>query len=325
MTYSTRGYPRRDLSLYLKQEEYMKLEEMMDEIMFLSEQLGPSNLKRTVMQGYKWKITDGQGNKLDNIADCQEVYYTVQHAETAGHMVVMEKCPEHGHVSLEREYVEFPNEPVIMEKIYLTSLFHMCRVIRDSQCVACMVNEPVGAEAHKIEGGCKDPERNFVRDFLPTAMKVLADKKLVEIFNQVCKILGMHIPAAAERDKLVEHLHYVMEDDDDDLTYVKHRLSRLFPDTAIPHDPQIMVIQDVLSVTEFPGLKTLPDLSYDEVDAALEEANKTPPLQQQVQEGGEGEADLSDRKTRKRRTALKKEGDTPTLGDLVKKRKTVNI
>ena len=129
MTYSAKGSPRRDLCVYLTQEEYEALENHIPDINHAIELINPSTSTN------KWKIFPKNGHVV--VPLCLVSYLDENHAMKCGMKTAAECDLDVEELQIIADWLPVPQELAFLRKIYLVMMYKACKYCMYAHCYAC--------------------------------------------------------------------------------------------------------------------------------------------------------------------------------------------
>ena len=118
MTYSAKGSPRRDLCVYLTQEEYEALENHIPDINHAIETITPStssNKKPLLLCSYKWKIIPKNEHAV--VPLCSVSYLDENHAMKCGMQTAADCDLDVDEVQIIADWLPVPQELAFLRKV----------------------------------------------------------------------------------------------------------------------------------------------------------------------------------------------------------------
>ena len=168
MTYSTNRLPRRDLCVYLTQEEYDALENHIRDINHAIELITlstSSNKKPLLLCSYKWKIIPKNEHAV--VPLCLVSYLDENHAMKCGMQTAADCDLDVDEVQIIADWLPVPQELAFLRKVYLIMMYKACKYCMHAHCNACKEwlseDDPLHEEPNF---GCQDKERNVISEKL---------------------------------------------------------------------------------------------------------------------------------------------------------------
>ena len=233
MTYSAKGSPRRDLCVYLTQEEYEALENHIPDINHAIELITlstSSNKKPLLLCSYKWKI----------IPLCSVSYLDENHAMKCGMQTAADCDLDVDEVHIIADWLPVPQELAFLRKVYLIMMYKACKYCMHAHCKACKewLNEddPLHEEPNF---GCQAKERNVISEYISEAKEYVDDATVKNVFLNCWKKLELGF---VNVDHLLNQIH-MLYDEENGTSIIELVLKSM---GNIKQDPEAMFIEDKL-------------------------------------------------------------------------------
>ena len=130
MTYSVKGSLRRDLCVYLTQEEYEALENHISDINHATELTTPStstNKKPLLLCSYKWKIIPKNEHVI--VPLCSVSYLDENHAMKCGMQTAGDCDLDVEEVQIIADWLPVPQELAFLRKVYLIMMYRYASIV----------------------------------------------------------------------------------------------------------------------------------------------------------------------------------------------------
>ena len=155
MAYSAKGSPRRDLCVYLTQEEYEALEKHIPDINHAIELTTPctsTNKKPLLLCSYKWKIIPKNEHVVVSL--CSVSYLDENHAMKCGMKTAVDCDLDIEEMQVIADWLPVPQELAFLRKVYLVIMYKACKYCMHAHCYACQEWMSEGDPLHeKIKFG----------------------------------------------------------------------------------------------------------------------------------------------------------------------------
>ena len=239
MTYSAKESPRRDLCVYLTQEEYEALEKHIPDINHAIELITlstSSNKKPLLLCSYKWKIIPKNEHAV--VPLCSVSYLDENHAIKCGMQTAADCDLDVDEVQIIADWLPVPQELAFLRKVYLIMMYKACKYCIRAHCNACKEwlseDDPLHEEPNF---GCLAKERNVISEYIYEAKEYVHDA-IVENVNLWKKLeLGF-----VNVDHLFNQIH-MLYDEENGTSIIELVLKSM---GNIKQDPEAMFIEDKL-------------------------------------------------------------------------------
>ena len=183
MTYSTKGSPRRDLCVYLTQEEYEALENHIPDIKHAVKLTTPStstNKKPLLLCSYVV------------VPLCSVSYLDENHAMKFGMKTAADCDLDVEEVQIIADWLPVPQELAFLRKVYLVMMYKVCKYCMHAHCYACQQwmseDDPLHEEPNL---GCQAKERNVISEYIVEAKEYVDDAIIKNVFLSCWKKIGI--------------------------------------------------------------------------------------------------------------------------------------
>ena len=138
MTFTARGAPKRDLCVYLTENEYEELEKIIPQINECLENAVPQS-KKTFLTAYQWALVPYEEADMEV---CTKYYFLKEHAMKQG-----SEAAYNAEVNVDRidnitDYIPLPEAINFLKKVYMVMLYRACQYIDNFMCTACISEAP---------------------------------------------------------------------------------------------------------------------------------------------------------------------------------------
>ena len=208
MTYSAKGSPRRDLCVYLTQEEYEALENHIPDINHAIELITlstSSNKNPLLLCSYKWKIIP----KIEHavVPLCSVSYLDENHAMKCGMQTAADCDLDVDEVQIIADWLPVPQELAFLRKVYLIMMYKACKYCMHAHCNACKEwlseDDPLHEEPNF---GCQAKERNVISEYISEAKEYVDDAIIKNVFLNCWKKLELGF---VNVDHLLNQIHVI--------------------------------------------------------------------------------------------------------------------
>ena len=241
MTYSAKGSPRRDLCVYLTQEEYEALENHIPDINHAIELITlstSSNKKPLLLCSYKWKIIPKNEHAV--VPLCSVSYLDENHAMKCGMQTAADCDLDVDEVQIIADWLPVPQELAFLRKIYLIMMYKACKYCMHAHCNACKEwlseDDPLHEEPNF---GCQAKERNVISEYISEAKEYVDDAIVKNVFLNCWKKLELGF---VNVDHLLNQIH-MLYDEENGTSIIELVLKSM---GNIKQDPEAMFIEDKL-------------------------------------------------------------------------------
>ena len=189
MTYSAKGSPRRDLCVYLNQEEYESLERHIPDINHTIEITTPStssNKKQLLLCSYKWKIIPKNEHVV--VPLCSVSYLDENHAMKCGMQTAADCDLDIEEVQIIADWLPVPQELAFLRKVYLIMMYKACKYCMHAHCYECQDWLSEDDLMHvEPDSGCQAKERDVVSEYIVEAKEYVDDSIIKNVFLKCWK------------------------------------------------------------------------------------------------------------------------------------------
>ena len=241
MTYSAKGSPRRDLCVYLTQEEYEALENHIPDINHAIELITlstSSNKKPLLLCSYKWKII--LKNEHAVVPLCSVSYLDENHAMKCGMQTAADCDLDVDEVQIIADWLPVPQELAFLRKVYLIVMYKACKYCMHAHCNACKEwlseDDPLHEEPNF---GCQAKERNVISGYISEAKEYVDDAIVKNVFLNCWKKLELGF---VNVDHLLNQIH-MLYDEENGTSIIELVLKSM---GNIKQDPEAMFIEGKL-------------------------------------------------------------------------------
>ena len=241
MTYSSKGSPRRDLCVYLTQEEYEALENHIPDINHAIELITlstSSNKKPLLLCSYKWKIIPKNEHAV--VPLCSVSYLDENHAMKCGMQTAADCELDVDEVQIIADWLPVPQELAFLRKIYLIMMYKACKYCMHAHFNACKEwlseDDPLHEEPNF---GCQAKERNVISEYISEAKEYVDDAIVKDVFLNCWKKLELGF---VNVDHLLNQIH-MLYDEENRTSKIELVLKSM---GNIKQDPEAMFIEDKL-------------------------------------------------------------------------------
>ena len=241
MTYSAKGSPRRDLCVYLTQEEYEALENHIPDINHAIELIIPgtsSNKTPLLLCSYKWKIIPKNEHAV--VPLCSVSYLDENHAMKCGKQTAADCDLDVDEVQIIADWLPVPQELAFLRKVYLIMMYKACKYCMHAHCNACKEwlseDDPLHEEPNL---GCQAKERNVISKHISEAKEYVDDAIVKNVFLNCWKKLELGF---VNVDHLLNQIH-MLYDEENGTSIIELVLKSM---GNIKQDPEAMFIEDKL-------------------------------------------------------------------------------
>ena len=241
MTYSAKGSPRRDLCVYLTQEEYEALENHIPDINHAIELITlstSSNKKPLLLCSYKWKIIPKNEHAV--VPLCSVSYLDENHAMKCGMQTAADSDLDVDEVQIIADWLPVPQELAFLRKVYLIMMYKACKYCMHAHCNACKEwlseDDPLHEEPNF---GCQAKERNVISEYISEAKEYVDDAIVKNVFLNCWKKLEL---CFVNVDHLLNQIH-MLYDEENGTSIIELVLKSM---GNIKQDPEAMFIEDKL-------------------------------------------------------------------------------
>ena len=195
MTYSAKGSSRRDLCVYLTQEEYESLERHIPDINHTIEITTPStssNKKPLLLCSYKWKIIPKNEHVV--VPLCSVSYLDENHAMRCGMQTAADCDLDIEEVQIIADWLPVPQKLAFLRKVYLIMMYKACKYCMHAHCYGCQdwlsEDDPMHVEP---DSGCQAKERDVVSEYTAEAKEYVDDSIIKNVFLKCWKKLELGV------------------------------------------------------------------------------------------------------------------------------------
>ena len=210
MTYSAKESPRRDLCVYLTQEEYEALENHIPDINHTIELTTPStstNKNPFLLCSYKWKIIPKNEHVV--VPLCSVSYLDENHAMKCGMKTAADCDLDVEEVQIIADWLPVPQKLAFLRKVYLVMMYKACKYCIHAHCYACQEwmseDDPLHEE---LNLGCQAKERNVKSEYVVEAKEYVDDAIIKNVFLSCWKKLGF-----VNVDHLLNQIHMLYDEE----------------------------------------------------------------------------------------------------------------
>lgn len=270
LTINRRGAEMRQYSIYLNEQEWYALDKCADKITELLQKMHRQHVVQANCEilTYKWKFAPTVEVEYPPV--CEDNYYTEDHAKERGMEVTVTETIPLGQMEIITELLPAPDPMKFYLMVYLTLLYKCCEKLNVINCQAC-ANDEVGKHpSHREYTGCMAYGRSVVRDYLPSARKLLKKKHVGEIFLKCWKFLKL---GNVNVDKIWNNI-MILIPEDDKTDYVQSKVTNLRSNYR--NIPECMLVNDYIrdyQLMEWLN-KNNRDCLYDASDSSSENSPK---------------------------------------------------
>ena len=241
MTYSAKGSPRRDLCVYLTQEEYEALENHIQDINHAIELITlstSSNKMPLLLCSYKWKIIPKNEHAV--VPLCSVSYLDENHAMKCGMQTAADCDLDVDEVQIIADWLPVPQELAFLRRVYLIMMYKACKYCMHAHCNACKEwlseDDPLHEEPNF---GCQAKERNVISEYISEAKEYVDDAIIKNVFLNCWKKLELGF---VNVDHLLNQIH-MLYDEENGTSIIELVLKSM---GNIKQDPEAMFIEDKL-------------------------------------------------------------------------------
>ena len=179
MTFTAKGAPKRDLCVYLTENEYEELEKIIPQINECLENAVPQS-KKTFLTAYQWILVPYEEADMEV---CTKYYFLKEHAMKQG-----TEAAYNAEVNVDRidnitDNIPLPEAINCLKKVYMVMLYRACQYINYFLCTACQKHLPLHDTHHTTAAeGCKVTRRDIVGDYILFAREMCPDDLIKKMF-----------------------------------------------------------------------------------------------------------------------------------------------
>lgn len=242
MTFSAKGAARRDLCVYLTQEEYEVLEEKVVEVTTLMESRLPNHhSKKYFLLGYKWKYTGHDDS--ESVPLCLQSYFCKKDAEYAAGLQLLSYGSRDGlKLQVIPDIIAIPDDFELLKKLYLVFLCEICHSMRNLKCTACIDCLDHDDPNHSKGANCMGEATLVFDKYLQEALTIATNKIVKNAFTAIWKLLGLYI-SNSTLEKNLEKIHSIL-DDRNTVNLVKQHTLQIYP--IMQKDPEIIYMRQFI-------------------------------------------------------------------------------
>ena len=241
MTYSAKGSPRRDLCVYLTQEEYEALESHIPDINHAIEITTPStssNKKPLLLCSYEWKIIPKNEHVVVPLHSVS--YLDENHAMKYGMQTAADCDLDIEEVQIIADWLPVPQELAFLRKVYLIMIYKACKYCMHAHCYGCQdwlrEDDPMHEEP---DLGCQAKERDVLSKYIVEAKEYVDDAIIKNVFLSCWKKLELGF---VNVDNLLNQIQ-MLYDEENGTSIIELVLKKM---GNIEQDPEAMFIEDKL-------------------------------------------------------------------------------
>ena len=138
MTFTAKGSPKRDLCVYLTENEYEELEKLVPQINKFLDNAAPQT-KKSFLTAYQWILVPYEEADMEV---CTKYYFLKEHARKQGTEVAYNAEVDVERVDIRTDYIPLPGAMNFLKKVYLAMLYRACQYVNNYLCTACQKHLP---------------------------------------------------------------------------------------------------------------------------------------------------------------------------------------
>ena len=238
MTFTAKGAPKRDLCVYLTENEYEELEKIIPQINECLENAIPQS-KKTFLTAYQWALVPHEEADMEV---CTKYYFLKEHFMKQGSEAAYNAEVNVDRIDIITDYIPLPKAINFLKKVYMVMLYRACQYINNFLCTACQKPLPPHDTHHTTAAeGCQVTHRDMVGDYILFAREMCPDDLMKKMFLACWKKLELPV---VNMDSFLQDIHLLWDDMETNDT-VEFQVKRL-DHVESKDDPHIMLIDDIL-------------------------------------------------------------------------------
>ena len=188
MTFTAKGAPKRDLCVYLTENEYEELEKLIPQINKFLDNAAPQT-KKSFLAAYQWILVPYEEADMEV---CTKCYFLKEHARKQGTEVAYNAEVDVERIDIRTDYIPLPEAMNFLKKVYLVMLYRACQYINNYLCTACQKHLPPHDTHHvRAAEGSKVTHRDLARHYVLFAREMCPDHLIKKMFLACWKKTGV--------------------------------------------------------------------------------------------------------------------------------------
>ena len=201
MTFTAKGAPKRDLCVYLTENEYEELEKIIPQINECLENAYPQS-KKTFLTAYQWILVPHEEAYM---GVCTKYYFLKEHAMQQGVEAAYNAEVDIDRIDIITDFIPLPEALNILKRVYMVMLYRACQYINNYLCTACQKHlSPHNTHHVTAAEGCKVTHRDLVGDYILFAREMCPDDLIKKMFLTCWKKLELPM---VNVDSLLQDIH----------------------------------------------------------------------------------------------------------------------
>ena len=206
MTFTVKGAPKRDLCVYLTENEYKELEKIIPQNNECVENAVPQS-KKTFLTAYQWALMPYE--EADREV-CTKYYFLKGHAMKQSSEAAYNAEVNVGRIDIITDYIPLPEAINFLKKVYMLMLYRACQYINNFLCTTCQKHLPSHDTHHTTAAeGCKVTHGDMVGDYIFFVREMCPDDLIKKMFLACWKKLVLPV---VNVDSLLQDIHLLWDD-----------------------------------------------------------------------------------------------------------------
>ena len=158
MTFNAKGVPKRDLCVYLTENEH-ELEKIIPQIDECLKNAVPQS-KKTFLTAYQWALVPYEEADMEV---CTKHYLLKEHAMKQGSEAAYNAEVNVDRIDIITDYIPLPEAMNFLKEVYIVMLYRACQYINNFLYTACQKHLPPHDIHHTTAAeGCKVTHRDMI-------------------------------------------------------------------------------------------------------------------------------------------------------------------